>query len=162
MVFPCRFKGFNESAGFEWDLAPNNNDGPGGTYSKLECPITHTIPIKAIPGKDKRFITMRTSDVYRQGSTGPLYDDMTMTVFCVLEDQHKKCKEFAELGGPYTVQWAFSDNMNVYCKKGVFSVEPGYYDPSSVWFNGLTGQIEGSAFWCQWVFTLEEYNKGIE
>lgn len=157
----CIFEGFNESSGFFWDLDPNNGMGPGGNYYSLNININHDIPIKKIPGKGKRHITMRTSDI-KTPSTGPLLDSIEMVVYCVREEEHLKAQQLAYLGGPFHVTWPYDPaQTDLYCISANFSQEFGFPAPPDMYHDNMTDEENGKAFYCKWTFKLIEYNKGI-
>jgi hypothetical protein len=155
----CIFKGINEAASFgTYDFFENDYQ-PGGKYQSVNIHIAHDIPTKKIPGKGKRHITMRTSDV-KTSRTGPLYDKIEMVQYCMLESQHLKCKELAELGGPYQVSWPFSEDMILFCEEADFEQEPGFIEPPDDLYDDDDNPI-GPGFYVKWTFHLKEYNKGI-
>jgi hypothetical protein len=132
--------------------------GPGGKYQSIQIHLANEMPIKKIPGKGKRYITMRTSDV-KTDTSGPLYDKISMTQITITQAQHEKCKELALIGGPYDVQWAYGP-MKMYCIGATWTQEEGKIEPPDPWYNDKNEEI-GPGFYSKWEFEFEEYNKGL-
>lgn len=121
-------KGFQESAGFEFNMSQDGRlDGLGGPddkHSSIKWTLSHRIQVKEIPGKDRHDITQRTSDVYKRKATGPLWT-MSMIQPCVSDQFFRKIKEMVELGGPFTITCSF-DAIDMYITDAEFAMEAGY------------------------------------
>ena len=156
-------KGINESAAAgEIDLS--NNQEPDGKYLSLEVHGAHRVQIFHIPGKDKRDITMRTSDL-KTPTTGPLWDRITVVQRCVSLDTFNKCKKIFSYGGPFEVTWAFSGAGDsetagsidkLYCIDGTFRQGAGYAEPDEHFY--LDDGSSVPAFVGEWTLQFCEYN----
>ena len=98
-------------------------DGPDPGPKDAKWHMAHVVEVKQIPGKGKKFITIRTSDKYTP-STGPLYE-CDLTVRSVSDKRYKELKALCEDGGPF----------NVNCNHGIlkmniidFSIDHGEND----------------------------------
>jgi hypothetical protein len=149
-------KGFNEAEEYgPYDLS-NTDTGPDGKYMTLEVHGSHQIQIFHIPGKGKRDITMRTSDV-KTPTTGPLYDRITVVQKCVSNERFEACREIYEVGGPWYVEWAFARSVDeLYCIDGVFRQGAGYVEPPGHFYLDDGTSVE--AFVGEWTLTFIEYN----
>ena len=85
----------------------DTNPGPKSTTWHL----AHIVEIKQIPGKGKKFITVRTSDKYVKGSTGTLWE-CDLVVRSITNDVYKYLRTLCEDGGPYEVK----------CSHGIFNM----------------------------------------
>ncbi len=152
--------GFNEAAGYVFDLG-NTDEGPDGKYLSLDVHGGHRVQIFHIPGKDKRDITMRTSDL-KTPTTGPLWDRITIVQKCVTWDRFKMCRQIFEIGGPYEVAWAFSGSDTgagmdeLYCIDGTFRQGYGHVEPPGRWYLDDGSDVEG--FVGEWTLMFCEYN----
>jgi hypothetical protein len=98
-------------------------DGPDPGPKDAKWHMAHVVEVKQIPGKGKKFITIRTSDKYTP-STGPLYE-CDLTVRSISDKRYKELKALCEDGGPF----------NVNCNHGIlkmniidFSIDHGEND----------------------------------
>lgn len=147
--------GFNEAAGYVFDLG-NTDEGPDGKYLSLDVHGGHRVQIFHIPGKDKRDITMRTSDL-KTPTTGPLWDRITIVQKCVTKERFDDCKDIFMVGGPWEVAWAFSDSIDqLYCIDGTFRQGYGYVEPPDDWY--LDDGSSTPGFVGEWSLTFCEYN----
>ena len=150
-----RLVGFNESSGvgpYQWW----DSDGPDSKYFSFSIHGSHEIKQFKIPGKDKRNITMRTTDVRTETAlTGFLYDRITVVQNCVTQERFQECKTVFEYGGPYTLTCPFG-TLEVYCVDGTWTQEAGYPEPPDVYYadDGSTPV----AFVGKWDLTFIEYN----
>jgi hypothetical protein len=133
-------KGIEEASGFQ--------------YSSITFKLTHNILVTPIPGKGHKDLTVRTTDV-KSASTGPLWT-AAMEVPCVYEDQVKKMKQMAELGGPYVITCALG-TFTMYITDSTFNQSSGFIEP------GTTGAavetiagVKRNSFYSTWSFTLFE------
>lgn len=147
--------GINEAAAFgSHDLFDETGEDPDSKYFSLSVRLEHRIKTFHIPGKDKRDITMRTSDI-KTDTTGPLWGPITAVQNCVTEDRFELCKDIAEYGGPYEIQWAFG-NMTAYCTAAEFSQGAGFPEPPDLFY--LDDGSTETAFFGKWTLTFTEYN----
>ena len=145
-------EGFNEASGFSWKMradGPYSGDILPNKYFTLTYGVRHNIQIKQIPGKNKGDLTMRTSDV-KTASTGPLYTG-SMSVYCTTQTEFEKCKQFADLGGPYKIIHAFGD-LKIYVSTAEFSQDSGFMEPGT--------SLNDDSFFCTWTYNLIEYRDG--
>ena len=98
-------------------------DGPDPGPKDAKWHMAHVVEVKQIPGKGKKFITIRTSDKYTP-LTGPLYE-CDLTVRSISDKRYKELKALCEYGGPF----------NVNCNHGIlkmniidFSIDHGEND----------------------------------
>lgn len=169
MATECKFIGKNEAAGTDLILSPDGtDDGPGGTYYSFSIHGAHDFLTKKIPGKGKRHVTMRTSDV-QTANTGPLYDKISMVIYSILESaegsgstqsQFKEIKTFCEMGGPYDAKWVYGD-MTVCIEDFTFSLEHGFPDSSATWYGNFKEDRSVPYMYGKWDINLKEYNKGV-
>ena len=78
-----------------------NPDGPDPGPKNADWHMVHVVEVKQIPGKGKKFITVRTSDKYTH-TTGPLYE-CDLTVRSISDRRYKDLKILCEDGGPFDV-----------------------------------------------------------
>jgi len=76
-------------------------DGPNPGPKNAAWHMVHIVAVKQIPGKGKKFITVRTSDKYTP-TTGPLYE-CDLTVRSISDTRYKALKALCEDGGPFDV-----------------------------------------------------------
>lgn len=161
MPHKCVFKGINEGAAFNGGEPYDFLDPkiPDSKYFNLQIGLEHDFLVKKIPGKMKRHITVRTSDIKIEGSRGPLFSNIEMVQNCVTETRFNKCKELALIGGPYQVDWAFG-TMVICVMSATFSQPEGFPEPPENFYS-MSNQPDDTAFYCKWVFKFNEYNKGL-
>jgi hypothetical protein len=78
-----------------------NPDGPDPGPKNADWHMAHVVEVKPIPGKGKKFITVRTSDKHTP-TTGPLYE-CDLTVRSISDQRYKDLKILCEDGGPFEV-----------------------------------------------------------
>lgn len=150
------FNGFQEGGAYEYNgIDWNNHDGPDSKYMKITVHLSHDVVIKKIPGKNKKHVTIRTSDV-KSARTGPLYDKIVMTQNCVTQERHNMCKRLIEVGGPYDVVWPYGENIKLYCVDGEWTQDEGNTEPPDLFHHWNNENPVG--FVGQWVLTFLEYN----
>jgi arylsulfatase A-like enzyme len=82
-------------------LLGGDSDGPDPGPKNAVWHIVNPVVIKQIPGKGKKFKTIRTSDKYTP-TTGPLWE-CDLTVRSVTDNRYQQLKEKCEDGGPFLV-----------------------------------------------------------
>ena len=142
--------GIEEASGFHYSF----QDHLGGLkYSSITFKLTHNILVTPIPGKGHKDLTVRTTDV-KSASTGPLWS-ASMEVPCVYEDQVKKMKQMAELGGPYVITCALG-TFTMYITDSTFNQSSGFVEPGSSAATEVIDGVKRTSFYSTWSFTLLE------
>ncbi len=80
-----------------------------------EWKLVNNIEIKEIPGRGKKFITVRTSDK-RTANTGPLWE-CTLTVRSITDNRYQQLRAKCEDGGPFLVI-SNHGTLNMYIEEG--------------------------------------------
>lgn len=78
-----------------WLVLGDNPEGPDPGPKNAQWHRINVVEVKQIPGRGKKFITIRTSD-------GTLYE-CDLTVRSVTDDRYSDLKELCEQGGPFKV-----------------------------------------------------------
>lgn len=91
-------------------LTLGSEDGPDPGPKSTTWHLAHIVEVKQIPGKGKKFITVRTSDKYSK-STGPLWE-CDLVIRSVTDDFYQQLKSICENGGPFLVK----------CNHGIFNM----------------------------------------
>jgi hypothetical protein len=82
-------------------LLGDNQDGPDPGPKNAVWHIVNVVAVKQIPGKGKKFKTIRTSDKCAP-TTGTLWE-CDLTVRSVTDERYLQLKEKCEDGGPFLV-----------------------------------------------------------
>ena len=86
-------------------LVLGNDDGPNPGPKNAQWHRINVVEVKQVPGKEKKFITVRTSDV-------TLYE-CDLTVRSITDDRYHELKNLCEQGGPFEVVCNHG-NLNMY------------------------------------------------
>lgn len=90
--------GLGGGANTEFGQLDDPNPGPKSATWRL----AHVVEVKPIPGKGKKFITIRTSDKYSLTS-GVLWE-CDLVIRSITDDAYKFLKALCEDGGPFMVE----------------------------------------------------------
>jgi len=121
------------------DVILGSPDGPDPGPKDATWHLAHVVEVKQIPGKGKKFITVRTSDAYSP-TTGPLWE-CDLTIRSITMKQYAILKTLCELGGPFMVKCNHG-NLKMYIvdcsinhgendKEFPLKVDPGLYGPGT-------------------------------
>jgi len=82
-------------------LTPLNDDSPDPGPKNAEWHRTNIVNVEQIPGKGKKFVTVRTSDK-NTPTTGTL-EECTLTIRSVTNTRYEQLLRLCDDGGPYKV-----------------------------------------------------------
>ena len=86
-----------------WSSSNGKTENPNPGPKSTSWHLAHVIEIKQIPGKGKKFITVRTSDKYIKDSTGTLWE-CDLVIRSITDDAYQFYKSLCEEGGPFEVK----------------------------------------------------------
>jgi hypothetical protein len=78
-----------------WLILGGDAEGPDPGPKNADWHKANIVAVKQVPGKGKKFITIRTSD--------GVLDECDLTVRSITETRYKSLKLLCDLGGPYKV-----------------------------------------------------------
>lgn len=87
-----------------------DKDGPDPGPKSTTWHLAHIVEVKQIPGKGKKFITVRTSDKY-SGRTGTLWE-CDLVIRSITDGFYRQLMALCEDGGPFKVK----------CNHGIFNM----------------------------------------
>lgn len=118
---------------------------------------SNIVEIKQIPGKGKRFVTVRTSDKSSQ-TTGTLWE-LELTIRSVTAARYEFLLKLIDDGGPFTILDPLHGQHEMYCIDGQSSKKEGDADPPiAEETNTILGMTEQEMGVADWVLKFVEAN----
>lgn len=85
-----------------WSSSNGKTEDPNPGPKSTNWHLAHIVEVKQIPGKGKKFITVRTSDKY-SNTTGTLWE-CDLVIRSITDSFYRYLKTLCEDGGPYEVK----------------------------------------------------------
>jgi len=138
-------------------LTPESDDECDPGPKNAEWHRVNVVNVEQIPGKGKKFVTVRTSDKNTE-TTGTL-EECTLTVRSVTNVRYQKLKMLCDDGGPYKV-WCNHGTYWMYITdRRVTHTEQDKELPLREGIEGLsTSNLRPLSNHATWVITLLEAN----
>jgi len=135
----------------DYNFSKDGPDGPDSKYKTAEWHKTNVVVVKQIPGKGKKFITIRTSD--------KTLWECTFVQRCISSERFDWCKDLVERGGPFEVTSAFG-TYSMYCIDGAFKQDEGFPEPPMTihMLSSEGGDMSYEAFIGTWTLKFLEEN----
>lgn len=138
------------------ELTPQSDDDMDPGPKNAEWHRATIVDVGEVPGKDKKFVTIRTTDI-NTPRTGTL-EECTLTVKSITNERYQNLLRLCNHGGPYLVRCYHGTYYMYIIDRTVTHGESDKEPPLKELSESDTGLIEEESNHATWVIKMIEAN----